>query len=165
MGASRRHVIKIGNGGTPSRSATAHATRRTRQSRWGGVRNTSGNRRVKAVEKRLEATGCPWVPAASPIYLVPERRLPLPPTRSSGPRPPAAPLTRMPCSTRTRSSSSISKDTLRASALSALPMTGGVQGVRPREPAPQQPGRRRSEPYALHSGHRPATPRSIGCCC
>jgi hypothetical protein len=33
----------------------------------------------------------------------------------------------MPCSTRTRSSSSIPKDTLRLSLLSALPMAGGGQ--------------------------------------
>lgn len=39
--------------------------------------------------------------------------------------PAGGPLTRMPCSTRTRSSSSIPKDTLRASLLSVLPMARG----------------------------------------
>lgn len=156
-------MLKIGNGGTPSRSATAHANRRTRQARWGSAEQIR-TRESQGGGNRLEAAGCPWVPAASPIYLVPKQRLPLPPARSSGRRPPAALLTRMPCSTRTRSSSSISKDTLRASALSALPMTEGGQGVQPREPVPQQPGRRRSAHYALHAGHRPATLNPIGCC-
>lgn len=36
---------------------------------------------------------------------------------------------RMPCSTRTRSSSSIPKDALRPSLLSALPMAGGGSGA------------------------------------
>lgn len=164
FGTSRRHVIKIGNGGTPSRSATAHTNRRTRQARWGSAKQIR-NVRAKVVETDLRLPAAPGCQRPPPSILVPKPRLPLPPARSSGPRPPAALLTRMPCSTRTRSSSSISKDTLRASALSALPMTEGGQGVQTREPVPQQPGRRRLAHYDLHSGHKPATPSSIGCCC
>lgn len=42
--------------------------------------------------------------------------------------PACGPLTRMPCSTRTRSSSSIPKDTLRLSLLSMLPIAGSRRG-------------------------------------
>lgn len=61
----------------------------------------------------------------------PQPLLPRAPSTPARPRPPSlispagGPLTRMPCSTRTRSSSSIPKDTLRPSLLSVLPMAGG----------------------------------------
>lgn len=50
--------------------------------------------------------------------------------RQTPPRPPAGrPLTRMPCSTRTRSSWSIPRDALRPSRLSVMPMAGGGSGA------------------------------------
>lgn len=79
-------------------------------------------------------------PAPHPAHPVTRRRpgLRRPPPRGppaaerrhASKRPPAGrPLTRMPCSTRTRSSSSIPKDALRPSRLSALPMAGGGSGA------------------------------------
>lgn len=83
--------------------------------------------------------------------------------RHASKRPPAGrPLTRMPCSTRTRSSSSIPKDALRPSRLSALPMAGGGLGA-PALTGPAPPANKTAS-YWRPFGVQPIPARAAGHC-
>lgn len=84
-----------------------------RDTRHPGVRGAQRARRARLLSG-------PNLPSGRPAPSTPAR-----PRPRSFVAPAGGPLTRMPCSTRTRSSSSIPNDTLRASLLSVLPMTGG----------------------------------------
>lgn len=75
------------------------------------------------------------------------------------------PLTRMPCSTRTRSSSSIPKDTLRPSLLSAAPIAGGGQtGGHATRLQSNQSDAELSLPGLGLLWHKSTKLRFIGCC-
>ena len=83
--------------------------------------------------------------------------------RQTPPRPPAGrPLTRMPCSTRTRSSWSIPKYALRPSRLSALPMAGGGSGA-PALTGPAAPANKAAS-YWPQFGAQPIAARAAGHC-
>lgn len=132
------------------------------------------HRRPKAARTRIRGYGTDnEAPPPISAHPVTRRRLGLkrPPPRGplaaerrhASKRPPAGrPLTRMPCSTRTRSSSSIPKDALRPSRLSALPMAGGGSGA-PALTGPAPPANK-TAPYWRPLGVQPIPARAAGHC-
>lgn len=157
-----RHVNKIGNGRTLSRRAAAHARKRTRQVKPGRAQNKSGTKRATAVEndvrRRLSLN------ASGPLLLsVPRTAAPVP----------ARTLLRPPPSRRAAHPDALQHpDPLLLIHLEGHPSGIGALGAahdrRRAGLAATRAGSTVTRTTLLSGlrsspGHRPATPRSIGC--